>query len=188
MALKVAVVSFGGQYNHLIWRAVRSLAEARLIPSSSPPEALKEFDCIILGGGPHELPRDADKLGNVKEFLNLELPTLGICLGHQAMAYFMGGEIGPSPKPEYGDTLIYVDEEDQILKGMAPKFIAWESHNTEVVKEPPRSKVIAHSENTRVQAIVYEELPFFSVQFHPEVQHTERGILVFKNFLEVCRR
>ncbi len=186
--MKVAVISFGGQYNHLIWRAVRGLAEAKLLPMSSPLEVLKDYDCMILGGGPYELPRDAERLSRVKDFLELRIPTLGICLGHQLMAYFMGGEIGPSAKPEYGDTWIYVDDEDQILKGLKPKFLAWESHNTEVIKEPPNSRVIAHSDNTRVQALVYQGLPFYSVQFHPEVQHTEKGIVVFKNFLEVCRR
>jgi len=185
----VLVVAFGGQYNHLIKRSVERIGhEADLIMYTVPVPEPFDYDCIIFGGGPLTMPKDFDKVKYLKEYLELGRPILGICLGHQVLALLKGGAVGPSPKPEYGDVTIYVDDEDDILKGLSPKFRAWESHNEEVIREPPNSKVIAHSDNTRVQALKYYDGPFYGVQFHPEVQHTEKGSQVFKNFVSICKR
>ncbi|ABU82521.1 GMP synthase subunit A [Ignicoccus hospitalis] len=187
--VKVLVVAFGGQYNHLIKRSIERIGhEAALRPYNLPPPDEGEFDCVVFGGGPLTMPKDFDKVKGLEAYLRWKKPLLGICLGHQVLALLNGGEVGPSPKPEYGDVTIFVDDEDDILRGLAPSFRAWESHNEEVLREPPNSKVIAHSENTRVQALKYYNGPYYGVQFHPEVQHTEKGSLVFQNFVELCKR
>ena len=189
MTVKVLIVGFGGQYNHLIKRSIERIGhEANLLLYTSPPPSPDDFDCVIFGGGPLTMPKDFEKVKGLRTYLEWKKPLLGICLGHQVLALLNGGEVGPSPKPEYGDVVIYVDDEDDILKGMGPKFRAWESHNEEVTKEPTNSKVIAHSENTRVQALKYLNGPYYGVQFHPEVQHTEKGLQVFQNFVELCKR
>ncbi len=186
--VRALVVAFGGQYNHLIKRSIERLGhEADLRMYNMPLPDPFDYDCIVFGGGPLTMPKDFDKVKHLEAYLKLGKPILGICLGHQVLALLNGGEVGPSPKPEYGDVTIYVDDEDDILKGLGPSFKAWESHNEEVLKEPPNSKVIAHSDNTRVQALKYFNGPFYGVQFHPEVQHTEKGPQVFQNFLNLCR-
>jgi len=187
--VRVLVVAFGGQYNHLIKRSIERVDhEATLHAYTSPPPSPDDYDCVVFGGGPLTMPKDFEKVKGLEEYLKWGKPVLGICLGHQVLALLKGGVVGPSPKPEYGDVTIYVDDEDEILKGLGPSFRAWESHNEEVLKEPPNSKVIAHSDNTRVQALKYFDGPFYSVQFHPEVQHTERGLQVFSNFINLCKR
>ncbi|ALU11966.1 GMP synthase [Ignicoccus islandicus DSM 13165] len=185
--VRVLVVAFGGQYNHLIKRSIEKLGhEADMVLYTMKPDVNK-YDCIVFGGGPLTMPKDFEKVKWLKEYLSLGKPVLGICLGHQVLALLNGGTVGPSPKPEYGDVTIYVDDEDEILRGLGPKFLAWESHNEEVLEEPPNSVVIAHSDNTRVQALKYLNGPFYGVQFHPEVQHTPKGSQVFQNFISICK-
>ncbi len=185
--MRVLVVAFGGQYNHLIKRSIERLGHRADMVMYTVKPNLEDYDCFVFGGGPLTMPKDFEKVAHLKEYLEVGKPVLGICLGHQVLALLNGGQVGPSPKPEYGDVTIYVDDEDDILKGLAPKFLGWESHNEEVLVEPPNSVVIAHSDNTRVQALKYLNGPYYGVQFHPEVQHTEKGSKVFENFLSICK-
>jgi GMP synthase (glutamine-hydrolysing) A subunit len=112
------------------------------------------------------------------------LPILGICLGHQILAEFFGGEVREAEVGEYADSTIFVDDEDQILKGFGPSFDAWVSHRDEVKTLPKGFKKLAHSETCEIEAMAHLKLPLFGVQFHPEVEHTPKGPLLFRNFLE----
>ncbi len=188
--MKIGVVDFGGQYNHLIYRRLREVGvDAEMFKPELPVEEVeKKYDGIVLSGGSFNIPDDLDKIGNsidyVKKFTK---PILGICLGHHIIAYVFGGSLSRS-NPEFGEVVVYVDDEDDILEGMGRSFIAWESHNVEVSKEPELFKVLAHSDFVRVQAMRHISKPIYSVQFHPEVEHTENGIQVFRNFVKICRR
>lgn len=187
--MKVTVVYFGGQYNHLILKLLRNLGvNAEPIEPNVAPEEI-DSDCLILGGGPYSVYQDLDKMGYAKDYLlKLKIPIFGICLGHELIAYVFGGTVRRAEKPEYGLTEIYVLEEDTIFKNLPKKLVVWESHSDEVFKEPEGFRVIAYSENSRVQAMVNEEKGIYSVQFHPEVKHTQYGVEIYKNFLSVCRR
>ncbi|MDT7875721.1 MAG: GMP synthase subunit A [Sulfolobaceae archaeon] len=188
--MKVAVIYFGGQYNHLIVKDLKYLGvNAIAITPEKPVEALKGFDCIIFGGGPYSVVTELDKMGNAPKYvLETSVPKLGICLGHQLLAKVLGGEVSKAKAPEYGLVQVNVLEEDTILRGLKPSIKAWESHTDEVVQPPPKFRVLANSENAKVQAMVNEDNSIFGVQFHPEVKHTEKGIEVFKNFLQACKR
>ncbi|MCX6821246.1 MAG: gamma-glutamyl-gamma-aminobutyrate hydrolase family protein, partial [Candidatus Aenigmarchaeota archaeon] len=78
-------------------------------------------------------------------------------------------------------------DEDDILKGFEKNFTTWEAHNDEVLVLPKTFKVLAHSEKCKVQAMRHIKLPIFGIQFHPEVDETENGIRIFKNFIQTCR-
>jgi len=188
--LTIGVVDFEGQYNHLIYRRLLEIGvRAELFKPTLPVEEIeRRYDGIVISGGSMNLPEDLDKLGHVPEYvLKYTKPILGICLGHHTIAYMYGGQLSRS-NPEFGEVVIYVDDEDDILKGMGKSFIAWESHNVEVSVPPPDFQVLAHSDTVRVQAMKHRSRPVYSVQFHPEVEHTENGIQIFRNFAEICRR
>ncbi|NPA69630.1 MAG: GMP synthase subunit A [Crenarchaeota archaeon] len=188
--MRIGVVDFGGQYNHLIYRRLRELGvQAEMFPPTLTLEEVESrYDGIVLSGGSFNIPDDIDKVGNAFEYAKkFSKPILGICLGHHIIAYSYGGELSKS-NPEFGEVIVYVDDEDIILRGMGRSFIAWESHNVEVSRPPEEFQVLAHSDLVKVQAMRHISRPIFSVQFHPEVEHTENGIQVFKNFVEVCKR
>ncbi len=186
----IGVVDFKGQYNHLIWRRIIELGcEAELFePNLSLDDVERRFDGLILSGGSYNLPEDLDKIGYALEYaLRYSKPILGICLGHHIIAYAYGGKLSRS-NPEFGGVTVHVIDEDDILRGMGMKFTAWESHNVEVAEPPKNFKILAYSDKVKVQAMKHVEKPIYSVQFHPEVRHTEKGEVIFKNFIELCRR
>jgi GMP synthase (glutamine-hydrolysing) len=79
-----------------------------------------------------------------------------------------------------------VDTPDTLFDGLPGSFDVWESHNDEVAALPKGFERLAHSENCEVQAMRSLERPLFGLQFHPEVEHTQFGPEIFKNFLKVC--
>ncbi|ADN50012.1 glutamine amidotransferase-related protein [Vulcanisaeta distributa] len=185
----VGILDFGGQYNHLILRRVTELGfRGGFLSPDEPLDKVKQlFDCLIISGGPWNIPEDLPRTGNaINYILEFPGPVLGICLGHQLMAYAYGGEL-VRDLPEFGGVRVYVDREDTILRGVPREFVAWESHNISVARQPRGFEVIAHSDTVPVEAMVNEGISRFGVQFHPEVRHTEYGLVIMKNFLELCQ-
>jgi len=184
----IAVVANRGQYNHRIYRTLKYLgAEAALLKNSITPGELEDMDIegIVIGGGPY-LDEGGNSIEIIRRF-HESTPILGICLGHQMIAKAFGGELREAEIGEYADAEIAVDEEDEILRGIGPRFTAWVSHKDEVKTLPAGFRPLAHSETCGIEAMRHVSLPVFGVQFHPEVEHTPKGPEIFRNFLEVCR-
>ena len=191
--MKVYVIDNGGQWTHREWRVLRDLeVDTRIVPNTTPFSELEkmELDGIVLSGGAPRVGTAELELGNTEEYLDkAEFPILGICFGMHYMALHFGGTAGPAELPEFGKIELVVDEENDLFKGLPPKFQAWESHNDEVKHPLPDGFIaLAHSDNCQVQAIKYTKKPFYGIQFHPEVEHTEHGDEIFKNFLQICSK
>jgi len=190
MTLKVYVVDNGGQWTHREWRVLKYLdADTRIVPNTTPFEEL-DVDGLVLSGGAPRIGTEAMKLGNTADYLNKAgFPVFGICVGMQFMAIHFGGQAGPADIPEYGKVELTVNEPDTLFKGLPKQFVVWESHNDEVKTPVPDClEVLARSENCAVQAYRHRTRPFFATQFHPEVEQTENGYEMFKNFLSVCKK
>ena len=187
----IPVVNVRGQYNHLITRALEELGvESKLVPLSITLKELKEMDAdgLAMGGGPQRIGSESEKLNNLKNLIKeSDIPILGICVTHQLIALVFGGKAGSAKFPEYGPVRVFVDEKDQILEGFGDSFMAWETHNDEVMILPKNFKSLAHSEKCKYQVIRHVNRPIFGVQFHPEVIQTENGRLIFENFVKVCK-
>ena len=185
--MKVFVVDNGGQWTHREWRVLKYLdVETKIVPNTTQFDEL-DVDGLVLSGGAPRVGLDVDKMGNNSEYLDkADFPILGICAGHQFMAIHFGGSAGPSGIPEFGKTQIVVDDENDLFQGLPKDFQGWVSHNDEVSVMPDGFVLLAHSNNCKCQAMKYTKKPFYGVQFHPEVEHTEHGYEIFKNFLKVC--
>ena len=100
--LVIDVVDNGGQWTHREWRMLRYLGvDTQIIENTTPIEDLRELDGLILSGGAARIGLSGE-LGNCAAFLELDIPILGICAGHQFMARHYGGDARESPEPEYG--------------------------------------------------------------------------------------
>ncbi len=185
----VYVVDNGGQWTHREWRVLRYLGvDAKIVPNTTPISQFKGVDAVVLSGGAPSIFYEKDKLGLQSEYLNeLDVPILGICVGAQLIAEHFGGRCGPAQYPEYGKTQIFVDKNDELFESVPSSFIAWESHNDEIKDLGPLIP-LAHSENCRYQAVKHPTKPIYGVQFHPEVEHTEYGEQIFRNFLSLVRK
>lgn len=182
---KVYVIDNGGQWTHRIWRVLREIGcETKIIPNTTPVSEI-DADALVLSGGAPRVVWESPRLGNCIDYLNeFHGPIMGICVGLQLMAIHCGGKAGPSKVPEYGLAKIRVIEEDDLFKGLPKEFLGWESHNDEV-KDAPGFKVLAVSENCSVQAVKHLDRPYYGVQFHPEVNNTEHGEEIYRNFVRV---
>lgn len=183
---KVYVVDNGGQWTHRIWRVLREIGcQTKIIPNTTTVNTM-DADALILSGGAPRIAWESPKLGNCIEYLDcFEGPILGICVGLQLMAVHFGGKAGPSEIPEYGLSRLKVTEENDLFRGLPKEFLAWESHNDEV-KDAPSFSVLAMSENCRIQAVKHADRPIYGVQFHPEVNDTEHGEEILRNFVNVA--
>ncbi len=187
--MKVPVVDNGGQWTHREWRVLRDLgAESRIVPNTSPLEAL-DADGIVLSGGALSLEGSAEPLGRVDEWIDRAgVPVLGICVGHQFLARHFGGRVEHGGA-EFGSVELAVDRADHpLFRGLPPRLKVWASHSDQVAAAPPGWEVLAHSEACRVEAMAAPGRVLWGVQFHPEVEHTENGRELFRRFLDACHR
>lgn len=179
---------FGGQYNHLILRRLLELGADAFSTGPDVPVDELDADALVLGGGPQSIPSDLPEMGRAPEYVTAGIPVLGICLSHQLIAHVLGGRVGPSRSPEFGEVLVEVRSDSTLFDGVPRRFWAWESHNDEVIEPPDGAEVTASSESCRVQALEVPGRLVFGVQFHPEVTHTEHGARILGNFLRAARR
>jgi len=186
--VKVYVVDNGGQWTHREWRVLKYLGvETRIVPNTTPVDELKDVDGLVLSGGAPRVGINASAMGRNGEYIDrAEVPILGICAGHQFMALHLGGDAKAAKVPEFGKTRLVVDAENALFEGLPREFEVWESHNDEVAALPKGFELLAHSENCGVQAMRSRDRPLFGVQFHPEVEHTQFGYDIFRNFLKAC--
>lgn len=192
--LKIPVVSLRGQYNHLISRMLSELkVESPIIPMNITLNQISKMnvDALVLGGGPQRV-YEAFKKGEFASLqeiiMKINVPCLCICAAHQLLALIYGGEVAQAVYPEFGPVEIEVIDEDEILKGLKPSFIAWASHNDEVKKLPKEFNILAKSKKCLIQAVKHKDKPIFGVQFHPEVYHTINGRRIFENFLSIIKK
>ncbi len=186
--MKVYVIDNGGQWTHREWRVLRYLdVQTEILPNTTPLDQLSDADGLVLSGGSPRVGLDRDQMGQNGEYISkASFPILGICAGHQFMAIHLGGRAGPATVPEFGKAALTVDEEGELFSGLPKTFDVWESHNDEVTELPPGFVRLAHSKNCDIQAMRHTRKPLFGLQFHPEVEHTQHGNDIFKNFLRIC--
>lgn len=180
---KVYVVDNGGQWTHRIWRVLRELeCETKIISNNTPVDKI-DASALILSGGAARVAWEALKLGLCTTYLKkFNGPILGICVGHQLMGAYYGGEAGPAELPEFGLARVRIIEEDDLFRGLPREFIVWEAHNDEV-KSAPNFVILAESDNCKIQAMKHKDKAQYGVQFHPEVNNTEHGERIIKNFI-----
>ena len=188
----VLVLDFGGQYNQLIARRVRECGVyCEVKPYTTPLEELKKMEPIgfIFTGGPNSVYLETSPHVD-PEIFSWGVPILGICYGCQLMAHTLGGEVTAAQDDsarEYGKTVTYYDTACKLFKGLPAEGVSWMSHGDYMARVPEGFALVAHSANCPNVAIADEKRGFYGVQYHPEVNHTENGIAMIRNFLyEVC--
>jgi GMP synthase (glutamine-hydrolysing) len=185
----IAVLDFGGQYAHLIANRIRRHGVfTRIFSPNVPAESLSLAKGIVFSGGPNSVYAENAPEFN-KNILNLNIPILGICYGHQLMAQCLGGEVSPGKIKEYGiATLETTNEKSALLKNIPSKSRAWMSHGDQISKLPSGFKAIAVTNDCEFAAVENSEKKFYGIQFHPEVTHSEFGEQILENFaIDICQ-
>ena len=188
----VLVLDFGGQYNQLIARRVRECGVyCEVKPYTTPLAELKALDPIgiIFTGGPNSVYLDTSPHVD-PDIFTWGVPILGICYGCQLMAHSLGGLVTPAQEDtarEYGKTATQYDTSFPLFQGLPTEGISWMSHGDYMAKVPEGFALAAHTDMCPTAAIADPARGFYGVQFHPEVNHTEHGTQMIRNFLyQVC--
>jgi GMP synthase (glutamine-hydrolysing) len=185
---KILIIDFGSQFTQLIARRIRELGVFSEIISHKKIK-LKNIDQtvkgIILSGGPLNVYQ-INKYSFDKKIINLDIPILGICFGHQILSKLNGGRVKQSKHREFGLANIYKKNESLLTKNFFNKQKSkkvWMSHADQVSKLPKNFKMIASSTNSKFAIIENKLKKFYGIQFHPEVTHTENGKKLISNFI-----
>jgi len=146
----------------------------------------KKPDHIIISPGPCT-PKEAGISNEIIKHFSGTIPILGVCLGHQCIAYSYKAEVIRARRLMHGKTSLITHDGKTIYKGIANPFVATRYHSL-IVKEdtlPDCLEVTARADNDEIMGIRHKEYPLEGVQFHPESFLTEEGPKLLKNFLAI---
>lgn len=185
----ILIMDFGGQYSQLIARRVREAnIYCEIVPYNCSIDKIKEKSPkgIIFSGGPASVYAESSPKCD-EEVFKLGIPVLGICYGGQLMAQVFGGKVNRAQAREYGKIELNIKDREGIFNDINESIICWMSH-TDFIEVPPAGfEITAQTDTCPVAAMKSSEKKLYAVQFHPEVEHTERGKDIINNFLyKVC--
>jgi len=146
---------------------------------------LSGFQALVISPGPCT-PKEAGKSLEVIQKYKDRLPILGVCLGHQCLAYAMGGKVTRGKRILHGKVSPIFHQGEGIFEGLPSPFTACRYHSLVVEDLPCQLKVTAQDEEGEVMAIAHESLSIFGVQFHPEAYLTQYGRELLTNFLRIA--
>ena len=189
---RILILNFGGQYDQLIARRVREChVYCEVKPYTMTLSEIQAFDPIgiLFTGGPDSVYKD-NSYHPAEGIFELGLPILGICYGCQLLAHHLGGLVTAAEQEnarEYGKTRTFYDTSCLLFDGLPQEGISWMSHGDFMKRVPDSFQLAAYSGKCPNVAICDEKRKFYGVQFHPEVNHTENGTAMIRNFLyKVC--
>ena len=185
----IVILDFGSQYTQLIARRIREQEVfSAVLPCTAPLEEVRRYQPVgvVLSGGPNSVYDPAAPVCDPR-VLELGLPVLGICYGMQWIAHTLGGTVARAERREYGPAQFdLLGENGQkgspLFEGIPRRLNIWNSHGDHVQSLPAGFHVTGKTEN----ALAAAEDParkIYTVEFHPEVRHTDRGTDILRNFV-----
>ena len=144
-------------------------------------------DNIVISPGPGRPERDRDVGVSLAALRNAEVPVLGVCLGHQALAHITGGAIDHAPEVMHGRLSAVHHDGRGLFEGIPQGFAAVRYHSLVVGAVPGALRVTAWAPDEVVMALEHRTRPLWGVQFHPESISTEHGRTLVRNFRDLTR-
>ncbi len=182
--MKVLVID---NYDSFTFNLVQYLGELGAEPvvvrnDALRPEEANGYDRLVISPGPGR-PEDAGYSIDYIKTLGTTVPTLGVCLGHQAIAVAFGGSVDLAPEPRHGKVSPITHDGLGLFRDLPNPFQATRYHSLAAITLPAELQAVAHSEDDVVQGIRHRTLPITGVQFHPESIMTTAGKELLANFL-----
>jgi len=182
-------------YDSFVYNIAQYLGElgasVRVERNDSPSidSYLGEVAGYIISPGPGH-PRNTRRSLDIISNDGFGRPTLGVCLGHQAIAFVHGGSIVRADKVVHGKVSKIIHGSDPLFDGIPSPFLATRYHSLIVRREdlPPSIEILAETERREIMGIRIKGKDICGLQFHPESVLTSHGKRILSNFLEVCGR
>ncbi len=192
--MRVKMILLLDNYDSFVFNLARYLQELGAETQVVRNDAVSVSDierlhpqAIVISPGPCT-PLEAGISLEVIRQLGPNTPILGVCLGHQAIAAALGGEVIRAPEPVHGRTAWISHHQRQLFADMANPFRAMRYHSL-IVREaslPDELTAVAHTTDGLLMAVEHRTWPLFGVQFHPESVLTEGGHRLLANFLQIA--
>ena len=142
-------------------------------------------DKIVISPGPCTPAEAGISIALIRE-LGVEIPILGVCLGHQAIGAAFGGRVIRASEPVHGKMSPIIHKGEGVFAGLPSPFAATRYHSLIVERSslPESLEVTAETEDGLIMGLRHQTLPIEGIQFHPESYTTEHGKQMLRNFLE----
>ncbi|MFQ3215072.1 MAG: anthranilate synthase/aminodeoxychorismate synthase-like glutamine amidotransferase [Marivirga sp.] len=166
--------------------------ECEVVKNDLHPSEIKDPDIymgLVLSPGPGR-PEDAGFLMEYIRFFERQMPIIGICLGHQAIALYYGGSVKKAVKPMHGK-LSYVFQQcgDELCRNIPKVFEVVRYHSLIAsISDAPLLINLAQTEYAELMILRHKEKLIYGLQYHPEAILTKFGIEILENWLEIIRR
>ncbi|MFB2737484.1 aminodeoxychorismate synthase component I [Umezakia ovalisporum] len=147
------------------------------------------FDNVVISPGPGR-PEKVKDFGICREVIqNINVPLLGVCLGHQGLAHVYGGTVIYAPEIMHGRLSKIYHNRSQLFQGIPQGFSVVRYHSLIVAENLPSClEKVAWTEKGLIMALRHRDLPFWGVQFHPESISTEYGWKLLENFRDITEQ
>jgi para-aminobenzoate synthetase len=189
--IRILLVDNYDSFTYNIWMYLSELPDAECVvvknddPLSSIP--LETFDGIVISPGPGSPDIAADVGMSRTLATTVDVPVLGVCLGHQLIGSVHGAKVGPAPRIMHGRTSRVRHNGDRLFRGMAEEFTAVRYHSLALSGIEAPLEVIAEDEDGVPMAIRHGDRPLWGVQFHPESVLSDDGRVLLGNFAEIVK-
>lgn len=185
---KIIILDFGSQYTQLIARRIRELdTYCEILPYNKFPAETEDVIGVILSGSPYSV-NDPKALEIDLSSIRGKFPLLGICYGAQYLAKNDGGTVESSNTREYGKArLVWHDNQDPLMHGIRDNSVVWMSHGDSITHTPDSFHNVGSTADVQNAAFRIGDEKTWGVQFHPEVYHSEDGLIILGNFVrDIC--
>ena len=187
--LRIAVIDNRDSFVFNLVRYLEELgAECIVFENSTQASSLEDFDGVMISPGPGNPSTAGNSLEIIDWAYRSTKPLLGVCLGHQAIAQYFGGEVGGATRLIHGETSEVEHTGEGIFHGIPNSFNATRYHSLSVRKMPDQLITTARSDDGEVMGLMHESAPIHGVQFHPESVLTEHGHQLLHNWLNSIDR
>lgn len=146
-----------------------------------------EIDGIIISPGPKR-PEDSGLSEDIIRRFEGVVPILGVCLGHQTIAYRYGGTVRKGLRPMHGKITEIRHNRSSLFSSIPQCFQVTRYHSLVVSPEdlPDCLEIDACTEDQTIMALHHRDYPVYGIQFHPEAVLTEYGHQIIRNFMSIC--
>lgn len=186
--MRVLIIDCYDSFTYNLYQQVGKLGgEPVVVKNDAPASVLRDVDCdrIILSPGPGT-PEDSGLCLDALRTICRDIPTLGVCLGHQAICTAFGGRVIRAGRLMHGKTSSIVHDGTGIFDGVPDPFSATRYHSlvADRASLPPELEVTATSlDDGYVMGVRHRDYPIDGIQFHPESILSPDGDRIIGNFL-----
>ncbi len=165
--------------------ATTAMVKADALDRSSLTPALSGYRGVLVSPGPGTPAAAGASVDVVRAALDGDIPLLGVCLGHQAIAEALGARVDHAPELMHGMTSAVHHDGSPLYAGLPDPFTATRYHSLAVVPEtvPAALEVTARTDSGVIMGLAHRSAPVSGVQFHPESVLTEGGYRLLGNWL-----